>query len=401
MDRGDTGAAISLLERAEALLAPQGINVRLQESLIRGLGESGRLNDAIARAERTADQCSAAGDRVGELRARLAGTIWRINLDPGRWLAELRALVQEARPMIEHDGDNAALAALEYAAGFIDYFPCRHAAALASFTRAMGYARRAGDRWFETSIRAKAASSIYQGPIPVAEALRWLDDARGQSASYQPQLDMMKAGLLAELGNFDEARSLLTETLTQLNDRGLAFLAAYAMLMAWRIETLTGDNASAERAARQGCERLERLGEHSFLSTQACQLADALYALGRYDESELWALRGLELGGSDDLATQFLGLSVRSRLLARKGDIGPALELVGQVDALAATSDDPRDSGDAALNRAEISYLAGDAAQAGEMIGQAIGHYRRKGATAYIARVRRLAAEWRIDIRLL
>jgi hypothetical protein len=79
---------------------------------------------------------------------------------------------------------------------------------------------------------------------------------------------------------------------------------------------------------------------------------------------------GLELGGRDDLATQFLGLRVRSRLLARKGDIGAAPELVGQVDALAATSDDPRDPGDAALHRAEISYLPGDPAQAGEMIGQ-------------------------------
>jgi class 3 adenylate cyclase/tetratricopeptide (TPR) repeat protein len=394
LDRRDIGAAVNLLERAEALHPPQGVNLSLQESLIHGLGDSGRLDDAISRAERIADWCSAAGDRAGELRARLAGTIWRISLDPGPWLAELRTLVQEARPILEQGGDNAALAALEYAAGIIDYYPCRHAAAAAAFTRAMRYARQAGDRSFEASIRAKAASSIWQGPTPVPEALRWLDDGRAQSASYQPQLDMTKAVLLADLGRFDEARSLLTETLTQLTERGLAFLAAYAMSMAWRIEMLAGDNASAERVARQGCEQLERLSEHSSLSTQACQLADALYALGRYDESEQWALRGLELGSSDDLATQFLGLSVRSRLLARKGDIGAALALAGQVDALATTSDDPRDPGDAALNRAEISYLAGNPAQADMMIGQAIEHYRRKGATAYVARAQRLVAAW-------
>ena len=195
--------------------------------------------------------------------------------------------------MIEHGGDNAALAALEYAAGFIDYYPCRHAAAAAAFTRPMQYARQAGDRWFETSIRATAASSIYPGPTPVPEALRWLDEERAQSATYQPQLDTMKAALLAELGRFDEARSLLAETITQMNERGLAFLAAYAMQIAWRIEMLAGDDASAERVARQGCEQLDRLGEHAFLSTQACQLADALYALGRYEESGQWALRGL------------------------------------------------------------------------------------------------------------
>ena len=54
MDRGDTGAAVNLLERAEALLPPQQMNLALQQSLIRGLAESGRLGDAIARAARIA-----------------------------------------------------------------------------------------------------------------------------------------------------------------------------------------------------------------------------------------------------------------------------------------------------------------------------------------------------------
>ena len=70
------------------------------------------------------------------------------------------------------------------------------------------------------------------------------------------------------------------------------------MGQAREIEMLAGDNAAAERAARQGCEQLERLGDQAWLSTQACLLADALYALGRYEESEHWALRGLELAAA-------------------------------------------------------------------------------------------------------
>jgi AAA ATPase-like protein len=150
MDRGDTGAAVNLLERAEALLPPQGINLPLQESLIRGLGESGRFDDAISRARRIADQCAAAGDLIGELRARLAGVRWRENLDPERWFAELCALVNEARPTIEQSGDSAARAALEHAAGYADYVRCHHAAAFAAFTRAMEHASRAGDPSFES-----------------------------------------------------------------------------------------------------------------------------------------------------------------------------------------------------------------------------------------------------------
>jgi predicted ATPase len=64
MDRGDTGAAVNLLERAEALVSAREINLAVQESLIRGLGESGRLDDAIARADRIAARCSTPGKRA-------------------------------------------------------------------------------------------------------------------------------------------------------------------------------------------------------------------------------------------------------------------------------------------------------------------------------------------------
>lgn len=394
MDRGDTGAAVNLLERAEVLLPPRELNLSVQLSLTRGLAESGRLDDAISRAARIADQCSATGDRVGALRARLEELRWRASADPERWLAALAALVEQARPAIEQDGDPAAQAALEHAAGFLDYNRGRQAAALAALTRGMEHARQAGDLWLETNMRAIAATCIYLGPTPISKALPWLDDAKAQSAAYQPQLDTRKAALLAELGRFGEARSLLSETIAQMNERGLALLAGYAMQTAWRIEMLVGDDAAAERVARRGCEQLDDLDEHAFLSTQSCQLADALYALGRYEESEQWALRGLQLASSDDLATQFLGLSVRSRISARAGDISTALALADQVDRLAATSDDPRDPADAALNRAEITHLAGDRGRASELIGQAIEHYQRKEATAYITRAHRLAAQW-------
>jgi tetratricopeptide (TPR) repeat protein len=394
LDRGDTGAALTLLERAEALLPPRGVNLPLQESLIRGLGESGRLDDAIARAERIANERAATGDRVGELRARLAVTRWRANLDPEREVAELSALAGEARPLIERDGDAAARAALEHAAGYVDYYHCRNTTAFAAFTRAMQYAREAGDLWFETSLRAMAAAAITLGPAPRTDALRWLNDAEAHSATYQPELGMRKSWVLAEVGRFDEARSLLAGTVAQMNERGLALSAAYAMQTAWQIEMLAGDDAAAERAARQGCEQLDRFGERSVQSTEAAELAEALYALGRYEEAERWALRAQELGSSDDLATQMFALGVRSRVLARNGDIGAALALASQVDALAAASEDPRDPGDAALNLAEIMYLAGDAQRAEEMTQRAIDCYLSKGATAFAARGRRLAAAW-------
>jgi hypothetical protein len=81
-------------------------------------------------------------------------------------------------------------------------------------------------------------------------------------------------------------------------------------------------------------------------------------------------------------------------MLARNRDISGALALADQVSNLAATSDDPRDSADAALNRAEITCLAGEPGEASELISQSHEHYQRKGATASVARTRRLAAQW-------
>jgi predicted ATPase len=223
MDRGDTGAAVSLLERAEALLPQLGLNHPVQQSLIWGLAQSGRLNEAISRAERIASQCAAAGDRVGELRTRLAGATWRLQVDPDRWAAGLRALVEEARPSIEQDGDAAALAVLEYAAGEIGLIRVQNGAALAAFTRAMQHARQAGELWLEASSRGWAAAAMAMGPTPRAEALRWLEDAEAQSATYQPYLVGWRAYILAELGRFDEARPLLTESLAQMKERGCGY----------------------------------------------------------------------------------------------------------------------------------------------------------------------------------
>jgi class 3 adenylate cyclase/tetratricopeptide (TPR) repeat protein len=394
MDRGDTGAAVNLLERAEALLPGQQMNLVGQQNLIWALAESGRLDDAISRAARIADACAAAGDRVGELRARLAGAIWRLQIDPDRWSAGLRALVEEARPAIEHHGDAAARAVLEHAAGDVDFIRCQNGAALAAYTRAMRHARQAGELWLEASMRGWAAAAMAMGPTPRAEALRWLEDAEAHSATYQPLLVGVRAVVLAELGRFDEARPLLTETLAQMKERGMRLQVAAWMQGAWDIEMLAGDHAAAERAARQGCEQLERLGEHSFLSTEACSLAEALYALGRYDEAEQWARRGLELGGRDDLLTQVMGLGVRSRILARKGQASAALALAEEAGSLARTSDSPWIQGDAALALAEVMHLTGDRVRAAEMTQRAIECYQRNGATARAARARRLTAAW-------
>jgi len=394
MDRGDTGAAVNLLERAESLLPPHQINLTLQQGLIEGLAMSGRLDDAISRAAGLAADCSAGRDKLGHLRARLLESVWRSTVDPVGEFDQLCALVQQARPAIERSGDPAAVAVLEFAAMHIPFMQSRWGAALAAATRAMEHAKKAGDLWLENHVRTFAAAFLAYGPSPVGDALEWLEQAKTQNVTYEPLLDLNTVWVLAQAGRFDEARPLLAHTIAQMNERGLTLWTALAAGAGGEIEMLAGDIEAAERLTRQGCEQLEQLGDRGWLSTQACKLADALYALGRYQEAGQWAQRGLELGHQKDLATQLFGLAVRSRLLAREGDSPAALALAHQVEELAKTSDSPIDHGEAALNLAQVIFLTGDRAGAQEAARRAVGCYQGKGATAYVARAQRLVAEW-------
>jgi class 3 adenylate cyclase/tetratricopeptide (TPR) repeat protein len=394
LDRGDTAAAVNLLERADLLLPTQQSEPALEEALIQGLGMSGRLNEAIARSDKAAARFAAAGDEVGEMRARLAGAVWRTNVDPAANEQLLRATVELARPLIESTGDDGAMAALEFAAGYVEHYRCRFEAGLASLTRSMQHATQAHDLWLARSVCAVAAAAVAIGPLRADEAQRWLELAQAEGGGFMPFLDVWQAWLLGIRGHFDEARSLFSATLDQMSERGIKTGTAISMQAGWEIEMLAGDLESAERMARIGCEQLEQLGERAWLSTQQCQLGEALYLLGRYVESEQQVLRGLELGGADDVFTQLLALEVRAKLSARRGDHSTALSLARQADELAGATQAPLLKGDAALALAEVSHLAGDVTAAAAETQRAIEHYKGKGAAAYVAYAQRLAATW-------
>ncbi len=394
LDRGDLGAAVKLLERASALVPTHQVNVALEEALIYGLGMCGSPGEAVARADTTASLCAAAGDRLGEMRAKLVGAIWRGNVDTAGHEERLHALLDDVRPVIESSGDPAAMASLEWVTGEFAFYQGQYEASLAAYTLSMKHARLAGERWLERSAHLSAGGAVAYGPTPIDEALRWFDNAEAEDPAFQPFVELARAGLLGWVGRFDEAHAHFGEAVRQLTERGMTTFVAAAMHQEWQIDMLAGDDVLAEQAARKGCEQLESLGERGYLSTLACELGDTLYLLGRYDEAEQWALRGLELGGSGDVVTQQSGFQVRSKVLARRGDHSTALSLAEQANDLALAMDAPLQQGDAALNLAEVLYLAGNEAQAEAETQRAIEHYESKGATAYATRARRLAASW-------
>ena len=153
------------------------------------------------------------------------------------------------------------------------------------------------------------------------------------------------------------------------------------------------DLHAAERIARRGCELLQEMGERGYLSTQACHLAESLYALGRDEEAAEWAELGLGLGASDDVFTQMLARQVLAKLAARRGDHAHAETLAGEAVALAATTQAPIAQADARTDLAEVLAMAGQTERAIAELERAAALYERKGATACLARAQQRLGE--------
>ncbi len=394
LQRGDVSAAVSLFERATALLPGNRPQLDVEQGLINGLGLSGRMADAVSRAAALAGRCAQVGDRLGELRAELIESDWGAKIEPEKYVARLETVIESARSVIEFSGDEAALGSLWHGIGFLDYYRCRHADAFSALNRALEHAQRANDVRAQREILHLLSGEVALGPTPIPEALAWLEDRQRQSPLYEALFDVWRGSLMACQGQIDEARALVSSTRQLRMERGLTIEAASSMQEAQRIERLAGDPAAAERLARQGCEELLSMGERGFMSTLACQLADALYALKRFDDAQNWAIQGLDAGGSADAATQMLGRAVLAKVAARRGDHATAKRLANEAAEIAHGTQAPVASGDVTMALAEVRSLGGDRNGAQEQLQRAIALYEVKGASACVAQARATAADW-------
>ena len=392
IERADVGAARNLLERTLALLPPDALDVVLELKLAQTLFMAGDPSQAVARAARTAERAAAADEPLGELHARIEHVQLLAHTDPQGRTEELEALVEEARPLFEQAGYDVGLAALWGAVCWVEHTRCRFDAGSAAAERAIEHARRAGDRQLQRLLLLPLVADTSMGAKPVDEYLLWLDEMAARHGD-QPMLDEWRAGALGLLGRFEEARGAYAKALAAAQERGARIEEAIYSQTGWRIEMDAGDLDAAEQIARRGCELLQEMGERGWLSTQACHLAESLYALGRDEEAAEWAELGLELGANDDIITQMLARQVLAKLAARRGDHAHAQTLAGEAVALGETTDYPICQADARMDLAEVLAIAGQADSATTELERAAALYRRKGATACLSRAQQRLRE--------
>ena len=159
------------------------------------------------------------------------------------------------------------------------------------------------------------------------------------------------------------------------------------------IEMLAGDPAAAEQHLRRGYSALGRSRRDRQSVDCGGQLADALYAQGRYEEAERYTRISEEAAARDDYYSQILWRSVRAKAFAREGRLDEGEQLAREAVTLAEATDDIDFHGDALMALAEVFCLAERPGEAVPVIEEALRLYEQKGNVVSARKARALLGE--------
>jgi class 3 adenylate cyclase len=389
--RGDALAALNLLGRAQQLRPEADLDLPLEMARHDALLSCGRLDEAAEQMRRVEEQAEASGDRIGALRAQLTGLQCRLALEPGRLGPEIQAVLDGARPVLEAADDPAALIPLWRTVALIASYRCRYGDSLAANLEVLRNAELAGDVLEVARARTALARNVTWSPLAVPEALTLLDQLDSDAGGADLDAKDCRSALFALRGDVSEARELHEEVVRELLDRGRTLSAAYAGQIGWFIEVCAGELAAAERVVRATYAQLEATGERSWLSTQACYLAESCYQGGRFDEAGEWARRGRSLGDEDDIITQAWADLIEAKVLARRGSHETAQELAARGVARSEGIQNPLLVAHALVWHAEVLHLSGPSEPAAELFARGLVVMDDKGATALSEHLRRHA----------
>jgi class 3 adenylate cyclase/tetratricopeptide (TPR) repeat protein len=386
--RSDFSAAVNLLERAAALVPQAALDLALEIDLIDALFWERKGEDALDRAQSLGEQAAAAGDRIGQLCARIQEGVVRIRVEPEGATEALDALITDALPIFEAADDRLALRVAYTALGQIANMRGQMDRVVDAYEQAEAYAGPAG----LTALVGYQSHGRFYGSTPLTTLLAWQDeqDPRERRGYW---LRTHRTTALAMLGRFEEARALLAELREELSERGADNILSAVEAQGIEIELLAGNPEAAATAGEASCRLHEKLGHRSELSTAAGGLAQAYCELGRLQETEKWATRSAELGAIDDVTTQMLWRQARAKVLAHRGEHVVAERLVREAVAIGAETDMLNSQADADSDLGEVLVLADRPEEAADAYERALSRYEAKENVVRAARMRERLAE--------
>jgi hypothetical protein len=383
--RGDWQAAAALLERALSLTRPYRLDLRLEVELAEALYWTDPAR-AVGIADLAAQRAAAADDKADAALARTVAASVQMHHLLQCSPDEVERLAREALRLLEAAEDDDGLAHVWYALAWVANMRQRYEDWAQAMEAALLHTRRAGHPVFGVFTHMLATALTY-GPRPANEALATLDAA----IADQPHAGalLMRAVLLAMLDRIDEAWAVALPAGERLRELG------YATSGAWlgEIAILAGDYETAASHLRTACDALEAIGNTGELSSYAPMLGRVLCALGRYDEAELLAQSGRELGHPEDSMTQQTWRQTQALVHSARGQHVAAERLAREAVDFSLRTDSPLRQGEALSDLAEVLEAAGRRDEATATLREALDCYERKPITPLARRTReRLAA---------
>jgi tetratricopeptide (TPR) repeat protein len=384
--RIDLPAAANLLGRASGHLEwTDPLRVELASDLVFALRSTGEL----AEAERVLAEARAAAAALGD--ERLAARLEVVELDlalagPDADAEDIRHRAGELSAIFSRADDDLGLARAWAVIAFVCWLEARAAETARALECGIEHCRRAGARGDELHLLEMLVLTYSYGPTPLEEGidrcrevLRRADGALLVEAAVERGL-----GRFAAMhGRLDEAREHMERGVGILDDLGLSAMAASTrgQGMAF-VERLAGDTEAAERVLREHNERLEAMGEQSFQSTTAANLADLLVDKGEFEEAQRYTDISERSAAPRDVAAQAQLRSVRARLLARRGEFEAAESLAREAVEITRESDFLFLKAAILFSLADVLWRRGSADEAEQAADEAFALLEAKGAVA-------------------
>ena len=376
--RGDTHAAEDLLKRASAL---EPDPVRRAELLVH-LADARLHGGDLPGARAVAEEAFAAAegrDRAVELRARLRIGQVELFVDPSVDRLESAAAAEATAAELEQLGDLAGAAAASQLQVYT-------AVGYAELVRVAGTARRLARRAGDTRLEAEALGwegwGIAVGPMPVREAIEYCERMRAESSGPLAEAYALHptSWLYALADRIDKARAAGDRAAEIFHELGLEYwVHGVALPRAWA-ERLAGDRAREEKLLRSAVTGLQSIGDATFLSSFAAELALTLAETGRPAEALEWAALSRTNTAEADLDAQMQWRHARAEALTALEELEEAEQLARQAVELVFRRDSPILRGQILVALAEVLHAAGKADEAHATAKRALEQIRRKGS---------------------
>jgi tetratricopeptide (TPR) repeat protein len=310
-------------------------------------------------------------------------------------MEETKAHVEETARTLDALGDENGLAEAYSLLGTLLMWSGRCADAAQAFERSATLARRVGNAKVASRSLSWLLVAAYWGPMAVPHALSLCERVLQESTDRHTEgfARQVQGALTLMAGDRELGRSFITTGRQLLEELGQDVSAASSRMMVARAEFVAGDIGQAEDELRFGYEKLKQMGERGFLSTVAAMLALVLCRQDRHEETAPYTQEARELGAADDLTTQLFWRCAQAEVIASRGEIEQARQLIQEGQDLIDDTDYTDDRAVALLSRATVEKAADNRDGARAALDQALGLFEAKGDVAGVGYARRIIGE--------